>query len=66
MLKYKRQILDLIMLLVDMTKGERGYTSAGRLITRILHTVAETYPLNGRFVNTDTWNSEGTFFLYYQ
>jgi len=44
-----------------MTKSERGYTSAGRLITRVLHTLAETYPLNGRFVNADTWDSEGAF-----
>lgn len=60
LLKYRRQILDLMVLLVDKTKSERGYTSTGRLITRALHTVAETYPTNSRFVNTDEWNDPGT------
>ncbi|KAG6889358.1 hypothetical protein C0995_001423 [Termitomyces sp. Mi166 len=56
LLKYKRQILSLLMLLVDKTKSERGYTSTGRLITRTLHTLAETYPTNSRFVNSDVWD----------
>lgn len=55
LLKYKPQILNLLTLLVDKTKGERGYTSTGRLISRVLHTVAGVYPLNSRFMNTDEW-----------
>lgn len=55
LLKYKSQILNLLTLLVDKTKGERGYTSTGRLISRVLHNVAGVYPLNSRFVNTDEW-----------
>ncbi|KAG6897909.1 hypothetical protein C0992_009061 [Termitomyces sp. T32_za158] len=55
LLNYKQQILSLFMLLVDKTKSERGYTSTGRLITRTLHTLAETYPTNSRFVNSDVW-----------
>lgn len=43
-------------ILVDNTKSERGYTGTGRLITRILNTIGNTYPLNTRFVNTADWN----------
>ncbi|KAG6820769.1 hypothetical protein H0H93_012033 [Arthromyces matolae] len=56
LLKYKQQILRLLVLLVEKTKSERGYTSTGRLITRTLHTLAETYPKNSRFVNSDIWH----------
>ncbi|KAF9459432.1 hypothetical protein BDZ94DRAFT_1312356 [Collybia nuda] len=59
LLKYKQQIINLLTLLVDKTKGERGYTSTGRLVTRVLHTVAGVYPLNSRFVNTDEWEDPG-------
>ncbi|KAF8078288.1 hypothetical protein FPV67DRAFT_1663041 [Lyophyllum atratum] len=55
LLRYKKQILNLLILLVDKTKSERGYTSTGRLITRALHTLGETYPINSRFVNSDEW-----------
>ncbi|KAG5350853.1 hypothetical protein C0989_009023 [Termitomyces sp. Mn162] len=40
----------------NKTKSERGYTSTGRLIMRTLHTLAETYPTNSRFVNADVWD----------
>lgn len=53
-----------MVLLVDKTKSERGYTSTGRLITRVLHTIAETYPINSRFVNTDEWEGPGRFLTY--
>ncbi|TFK76811.1 hypothetical protein BDN72DRAFT_829977 [Pluteus cervinus] len=56
LLKYKEDILEIVTLLVEKTKGERGYSSTGRLITRILHTLAGVYPYNSRFVNTDEWN----------
>ncbi|KAG6817600.1 hypothetical protein H0H87_006228 [Tephrocybe sp. NHM501043] len=56
LLKYKQQILGLFVLLVEKTKSERGYTSTGRLITRALHTLAEAYPTNSRFVNTYEWD----------
>ncbi|CAL1696390.1 unnamed protein product [Somion occarium] len=57
LLQYKDQFLDLISLLIDKTKSERGYSGTGRLINRILHTVAGIYPINARFVNTDEWES---------
>ncbi|KZT23745.1 hypothetical protein NEOLEDRAFT_1135845 [Neolentinus lepideus HHB14362 ss-1] len=56
LLKHKKEVLDLLSLLVDKTKNERGYNSTGRLITRILHTLGGVYPLNSRFVNTEEWN----------
>ncbi|GLB36441.1 putative protein with domain of unknown function (DUF3437) [Lyophyllum shimeji] len=55
LLRYKAQILDLLKLLIDKTKSERGYTATGRLVTRALHTLGETYPINSRFVNTEDW-----------
>ncbi|KAE9410730.1 ARM repeat-containing protein [Gymnopus androsaceus JB14] len=56
LLKHKESIITLVKLLVDNTKNERGYSGTGQLITRLLHTLAEVYPYNGRFVNTSEWN----------
>ncbi|EIN13635.1 hypothetical protein PUNSTDRAFT_94829 [Punctularia strigosozonata HHB-11173 SS5] len=56
LLKHKAAILEVMRLLVEKTKNERGYSSTGRLITRVLHTLAGVYPLNSRFVNTDEWD----------
>ncbi|ESK98497.1 membrane protein [Moniliophthora roreri MCA 2997] len=57
LLKSRDQIINLILMLVEMTKSERGYSSAGQLITRVLHTLVGVYPLNSRFVNSDEWAS---------
>ncbi|KAJ7456643.1 hypothetical protein FB451DRAFT_1276697 [Mycena latifolia] len=54
-LKHKEQVLGLLELLVEKTKGERGYSGTARLISRILHNVAGVYPINSRFVNTSEW-----------
>lgn len=56
-LKHRDRILGLIVLLIDKAKSERGYSSAGRLIGRILHTLVGVYPVNSRFVNADEWAS---------
>lgn len=61
LLRYQSEILALLKLLVDKTKSERGYTSTGRLITRILNTTGGVYPLNTRFVNTDEWDTPGVY-----
>ncbi len=61
LLRYKPQILQLFALLVDKTKGERGYTGVGRLIMRALHTLVGTYPLNSRFINTAEWEDPSAF-----
>ncbi|KAK7058314.1 Proteasome activator BLM10 [Paramarasmius palmivorus] len=57
LLKNKDQIINLILQLVETTKSERGYSSTGQLITRVLHTLAGVYPVNSRFVNSDEWAS---------
>ncbi|TFK57500.1 ARM repeat-containing protein [Heliocybe sulcata] len=59
LLKHRKEVLDLLSLLVEKTKNERGYNSTGRLITRIMHTLIGVYPLNSRFVNTEQWNDPG-------
>jgi len=56
LLKYKPQLLNLISLLIDKTKSERGYSGTGRLINRIVYTLSSVYPVNARFVNADDWN----------
>jgi proteasome activator subunit 4 len=60
LLTYKQQILKLLKLLVEKTKSERGYTGTGRLITRILNTIGDTYPLKSRFLNTEEWDDPST------
>ena len=64
-MKHKALILELLHVLVDKTKSERGYSSAGRLLTRLLHTLSGVYPLNSRFVNTDEWDSEGKLEFFF-
>ena len=59
LLRYKEQFIELISLLVEKTKSERGYSGTGRLLNRMLHTLAGVYPLNARFVNTDEWDDLG-------
>ncbi|KAJ7129977.1 hypothetical protein C8R43DRAFT_1025251 [Mycena crocata] len=54
-LKHKENVLGLLSILVEKTKGERGYSGTGRLLSRILHNVAGVYPINSRFVNTSEW-----------
>ncbi|KAJ7225864.1 hypothetical protein GGX14DRAFT_422660 [Mycena pura] len=54
-LKHKEQVLGLVSLLVEKTKGERGYSGTGRLLSRILHNVAGLYPINSRFANSAEW-----------
>ncbi|EJD04282.1 uncharacterized protein FOMMEDRAFT_167503 [Fomitiporia mediterranea MF3/22] len=58
LLKHKDIILDLLSVLIDKTKSERGFSGAGRLILRLLHTLSGVYPVNSRLVNTDEWESE--------
>jgi len=62
LIQYKDQILNLLTLLVDKTYSERGYTSTGRLIARILNTTGGVYPTESRFVNTEEWDNPGEFF----
>ncbi|KAF5337321.1 hypothetical protein D9611_003207 [Ephemerocybe angulata] len=56
LVKHKETILRLLAMLVEKTKSERGYTSTGRLISRILDALHSTYPLDTRLVNPSEWN----------
>lgn len=56
---YRQQIIDVLSLLTEKTKSERGYTGTGRLLNRVLHTLAGVYPLNSRFVNSGEWEDPG-------
>lgn len=56
--------MSLVSLLIDKTLGERGYTSTGRLISRILNTVTGIHPINSRFVNTDEWDDPGIILTF--
>jgi proteasome activator subunit 4 len=59
LLTHRPQILHLLGLLVDRTLSERGFSGAGRLLTRLMHTLSDVYPAHGRYVNEDEWDSEG-------
>ncbi|KZS93077.1 ARM repeat-containing protein [Sistotremastrum niveocremeum HHB9708] len=56
LLKHKAIILSLLSSLVLHTKSERGFSGAGRLLVRILHTIAGTYTQESRWVDDETWN----------
>ncbi|KAF9015006.1 hypothetical protein BDQ17DRAFT_1418131 [Cyathus striatus] len=56
LLKYQEEIIRVISLLVEKTKSERGYSSTGRLVHRVLNTLAPVYPVNTRFVNKEEWD----------
>jgi proteasome activator subunit 4 len=60
LMTYREQIIGVLTLLTEKTKSERGYTGTGRLLTRVLHTLAGVYPLNSRFVNSDEWEDPGS------
>ncbi|KAF5375146.1 hypothetical protein D9758_000062 [Tetrapyrgos nigripes] len=53
--RHREQIINLMLLLIDKTKSERGYSGSGQLITRVLYTLTGIYPTNSRFVNSDEW-----------
>ncbi|KAI0728586.1 ARM repeat-containing protein [Fomitopsis betulina] len=56
LLRYKSDILTLASLLVEKTRSERGYSSTGRLLNRVLSTLTTVYPINSRCVNTKEWD----------
>ncbi|KAL5534546.1 hypothetical protein ACEPAG_1009 [Sanghuangporus baumii] len=58
LLRHKDAILELVSVLIDKTKSERGFSGTGRLILRLLHTLSGVYPVNSRFVNSDEWQSD--------
>jgi len=57
--KHQEEIVNLLSLLVEKTKSERGYSSTGTLVSRVLQSLTSVYPINDRFVNADDWQREG-------
>lgn len=55
---FKDELMDLMMLLCDRTKSERGYFYAAMLVQRVLNLLVNTYPNDHRFVNPDEWEKE--------
>ena len=61
LLQHKGEILELLTLMIERTKSERGYAGTGRLIHRIMHTLVGVYPIDSRFVNSDEWDDPGAY-----
>lgn len=57
-LPYKDDLLDLMQLVCDYTKTERGYSFSARLVQRLLLCLVSIYPSEQRFVNADEWENE--------
>ncbi|KAG2149717.1 armadillo-type protein [Suillus cothurnatus] len=56
LLNHKEDIINLLSLLLNKTKNERGYTSTAAIVTRVMHALSGVYPSDNRFVNEDVWN----------
>ncbi|KAG1785472.1 uncharacterized protein HD556DRAFT_1450694 [Suillus plorans] len=56
LLKRKEDIMDLLSLLLNKTKNERGYTGTAAIVTRAMHALSGVYPSDNRFVNEDVRN----------
>jgi hypothetical protein len=63
LLAHKQKIIGLLKLLVEKTKGERGYYLTGHLIAAILSTLGTIYTTQERFVDADEWESPGNFVM---
>ncbi|KAJ8514936.1 hypothetical protein ONZ45_g7571 [Pleurotus djamor] len=57
-LKHQDKFLHLLKLLHNKTFSKRGYSWSGKLLSSMLLTLSHTYPLENRFVNPDTWESD--------
>lgn len=51
--------MDLLSLLLNKTKNERGYTGTAAIVTRAMHALSGVYPSDNRFVNEDVRNQSG-------
>ncbi|QRW00399.1 proteasome activator complex subunit 4 [Ceratobasidium sp. AG-Ba] len=58
LLEHKSDIFKLFKLLVQHCYNERGYSSTGRIMAKIMHTLSSVYPLNSYFLNSEDWNDE--------
>lgn len=57
LLNYKDDLIDLLKLIVDSCKSERGYVWVSQVVQRIFQTLTCNYVTSSRFVNSDEWNS---------
>ncbi|KAF8559342.1 hypothetical protein OG21DRAFT_1402974 [Imleria badia] len=55
LLQHKKTIIQLLSLLLEKTKSERGYSGTAALVSRVLNTLTTVYPINNHFVNSDPW-----------
>lgn len=62
LLKHRETIIQLLSLLLEKTKSERGYSGTAALVSRVLHTLTTVYPINNHFVNSDQWIDPGRTF----
>ncbi|KZP00936.1 ARM repeat-containing protein [Calocera viscosa TUFC12733] len=58
LLSYKDEIIDLLALLIEKTKSERGYTYSARIITKLMGAMTTVYPKEYNLVNPDELESE--------
>ncbi|KZT40114.1 hypothetical protein SISSUDRAFT_983884 [Sistotremastrum suecicum HHB10207 ss-3] len=57
-LPYKEELLEVLKTLHAKTLSKRGFSWTGKLLSSILLTLTHTYPLENKFVNQDTWDSD--------
>lgn len=59
LLKHKEDIINLLSLLLNKTKSERGYSGTAAIVSRVMHTLSGVYPTDNRFVDGDLWAQSG-------
>ncbi|KZT61232.1 hypothetical protein CALCODRAFT_447468 [Calocera cornea HHB12733] len=57
-LKHKDEIIELLALLIEKTKSERGYTYTARIITKLMGAMTTMYPTEYNLVNPDELESD--------
>ncbi|KAF7306649.1 Membrane protein [Mycena indigotica] len=56
-LPYQDRLIDLLCLLHEHCRSNRGFTWSAKLLSGSLLTLTHTYPLENKFVNQDEWDS---------
>ncbi|PWN28316.1 hypothetical protein BDZ90DRAFT_250757 [Jaminaea rosea] len=56
LLKHRIELLELLSLLVDRTRSERGYSLVARLVQRVIATLVGLYPIEWRPYNAEEWD----------
>ncbi|SJX61736.1 related to BLM10-proteasome activator subunit [Sporisorium reilianum f. sp. reilianum] len=58
LLEYKDDLISVLQLITDNCKSERGYSFGAKLVQKVISSLTSVYPLEQRFVNQETWESE--------